>query len=530
MGRIAKSRISLILLVMVCLFAFTGCSKTLEPETEEALGEKGLASFSDIDEYVQQQIMAGDIPGLAVVIVQGDKVVYLEGFGVTSVKTPSPVSPQTVFDLASSSKSFTALAVLLLRDEGLVDLDAPVQRYLPDFQLADPEASAQITVRQLLNQTGGLPGTFSEPLLYHDGSDAFDKMVAALGRVRLNQSPGSSFEYANMNYSLLGALVEKVSGIPFEDFVQQRIFTPLGMAHTTLYPSQAREFERADGHQPMFGQIVARDIPIFRSAVPVGWVMSSAEDMGEWLIAQLNEGRTASGQVIAASDIEEMHTPGVLFTRNGEEVGYGMGWFVGHNAGELAIWHGGDTPNFMSDMILLPEYKLGVVVLANTQTSTIGHSIGPGVASLILGLKLESSVVPWWAHWRAIDSIATGGVVLVLLLVLAWLAYIWRGWRQFRAKKRHFIGSSLASRMLPVWQMVLYISPLVLLVMITVAGFVVVQSLFGYNFYEVLIKFRMAAPPGVWLSGVMLVSIISLWAITLAALALVTRGSKSEAL
>jgi len=288
--------------------------------------------------------------------------------------------------------------------------------------------------------------------------------------------------------------------------------------------------DRADGHQPMFGRVVTRNIPIFRGALPAGWVMSSAQDMGKWLTIHLNGGGTAEGQVIPADDIKEVHTPGVLFEENGEEVGYGMGWFVGHGPdGVLLIWHGGDTPNFMSDMILLPEHQLGVVVLANSQASTIGHSIGPGVANLILGLELEPSAVPWWAYWKAVDTIAIGVLVFASFLVLAWVTYIWWLWRQFWAKKRHFVGSSLAGRMLPAWQLALYVAPLVLLAMFAVAGFLVVQALYGYNFFEVLILFGMAAPPGVWLSGWILIAGILLWAVLPAVLALFTRGSKSAA-
>jgi CubicO group peptidase (beta-lactamase class C family) len=527
----AKGRLGLILLIMACPFALFSSGYSKAPEAEPTVvSSPDTSSFPEVDEYIKQKMMAEDIPGLAVVVVQGDKIVYMKGFGVTSLKNPSPVTPQTVFDLASSSKSFTALGVLLLRDDGLIDLDAPVQQYLPDFQLADREASAQITVRQLLNQTGGLPGNFSEPLVFQQGEDAMEKMIAALHRVKLNHPPGSSFEYADVNYCLLGALIERVAGIPFEDYMQQKLFTPLGMTHTTLYPSEAAGFDRADGHQPMFGRVVTRNIPIFRSASPAGWVMSCAEDMGQWLIVHLNDGRTAEGQSIPAKDIEEVHTPSVLFEENGEEVGYGMGWLVGHGPDdELLIWHGGDTPNFMSDMILLPEYHLGVVVLVNSQASTIGHSIGPGVANLILGLKLEPVAVPWWAHWKAVDTTATGVLVFASFLVLALVAYIWRVWWQFRAKKRHFVGSLLADRMPPAWQMFLSLVPIGLLVMFAIAAFLVVQILYGYNLYKALIMFQLESPPGIYISGMMVIVSVLLWAILLAFLALFTRGSKSEA-
>jgi putative ATP-binding cassette transporter len=531
MNRMVTGKIGSILLITICFssLTFIGCSRASQLEPEAVSGLDNTDAYPEVDEYIKQQMMAEDIPGLAVVVVKGDEIIYLKGFGVTSLEEPSQVTPQTIFDLASISKSFTALGVLLLEDEGLIELDAPVQQYLPDFQLADPRG-AEITVRQLLNQTSGLPGTFSEPLIFHQGNDAMEQMVASLDHVRLNRPPGSSFEYADINYCLLGALIERVTGMTFEEYMEQKLFIPLGMSHTTLYPDEADELGRADGHQPMFGQIVARNMPIWRSALPAGWVMSSAEDMGKWLIVHLNCGCTAEGQVIPADDIEEAHTPAVLFEENGEEVGYCMGWFSSYGSNDVPlIWHGGDSPNFTTDMILLPEHQLGVVVLVNSQASAIGHSIAPGVANLILGLELEPMAVPWWAYWKAIDTMATVALVFISLLLLALVLYIWRVWRQFRNKKRRFLGSSLAGPMLPVWQLVLYITPLVLLSMFALAGYLVIQALYGYNFYEVLILFQAASPPGVYISGMMFILTVFLWAFLLAFLALFTRGSKPAA-
>jgi len=504
----AIRRIGYILLIIVCLsiLTFIGCGNNAESGISCVSSPETSASYPEVDDYVEQQIVNEDIPGLAVVVVQGDEIVYLKGFGITSLNDPSPVTPQTIFDLASISKSFTALGVLLLRDGGLIELDTPVQQYLPDFQINDPRG-AEITVRQLLNQTSGLPGTLSAPLMFHDGEDAMEEMIAALSQVRLNQPPGSSFEYADINYCLLGAMIERVTGMTFEDYMKQKIFIPLGMAHTALYPDEADELGRADGHQAMYGRIVARNMPIFRSAAPAGWVMSSAEDMGKWLIIHLNDGYTAEGQLIPMEDIEETHTPAVMFEESGEQLGYGMGWFVNCEPDDVScIWHGGDTPNFTTDMIILPEYQLGVVVLVNSQASTIGHSIAPGIANLILGLELEPMVVPWWAHWKTIDTIATVALIFIALLVLALVFYIWRAWWQFRTKERYFIGSSLAGRMLPVWYLVLHIAPLVLLAVFAVAVYLMMQAVYGYNFYEVLFLFRLVAPPGVWLSGIMLIT------------------------
>ncbi|MCJ7764291.1 MAG: beta-lactamase family protein [Dehalococcoidales bacterium] len=304
----ARSKISFILLTMVCLssLAFTGCNQTAGAEIPSTSSPETATAYPEVDDYVIQQMIDEDIPGVAVVIVQGEEITYLKGFGVTSLSDPSPVTPQTIFDLASISKSFTALGVLLLRDEGLIDLDAPVQQYLPDFRLDDPQA-ANITVRQLLNQTSGLPGNLSAPLIFQQGEDEMKAVVAAANRLRLNRPPGSSFEYADINYCLLGALIERVTGITFEEYIEQKIFIPLGLENTTLYPDKAAKLDRADGHQPMYGRVISRNMTIYRSALPAGWAMSSAEDMGEWLIAHLNYGFTAKGQIIPAADIEEFN-------------------------------------------------------------------------------------------------------------------------------------------------------------------------------------------------------------------------------
>ncbi|MFH1663101.1 MAG: serine hydrolase domain-containing protein [Chloroflexota bacterium] len=522
----AKSRIGSILLIIVCLSSllFISCNNTGKPEITSISSPAISASYPEIDDYITQQMEADNIPGLAVVVVQGDGVVYCKGFGVASIKTNLPVTPQTIFDLASVSKSFTALGVLLLRDDGLIDLDASVQKYLPDFQPNDP-MSSHITVRQLLNHTSGLPGAFSAPLIFQQGDDEMAELVAVLSRVRLNREPGSSFEYADINYCLLGALIERVSGITFEDYMQHKIFIPLGMDNTTLYPEEAAALDRADGHQSMYGQVVARNMPIYRSALPAGWVMSCAEDMGKWLVAHLNAGYTAGGQIIPAADIKEAHTPAVMFNENGEETGYGMGWFISSADDVSIIWHGGDTPSFTADMILLPDYEMGVVVLVNSQACTIGHSIASGVANLVLGLELDPMQVPWWAHWKAIDTLAIIALVFISLLVLVLIFYIWYIWRQFRARKRHFIGSSFAGSVLPVWQQVFYVVPLILISMFVLAGYLVVKTLYGYNLFEVLFLFRLGAPPGVYISGVALLIILFVWALMLAFVGLFTRSS-----
>lgn len=519
-------RIGSILLAILCLscFIIPGCGNNADTPAGGSLSAEAASSYPQVDEYIRRQMEDDNIPGMAVAVVQAGEIIYLNGLGVASLDTQLPVTLQTIFDLASVSKSFTALGVLLLRDDGLIDLDAPVKQYLPDFKMDDPRAS-EITVRQLLNQTSGLPGEFSAPLIFQDGEAAMQQVIASTSRLRLNREPGSSFEYADINYCLLGALVERISGTTFENYMQQRIFTPLGMENTTLYPDIAAALDRADGHQPLYGGVVVRNMPIYRGALPVGWVMSCAEDMARWLIVHLNNGYVDAEQVFPAATIEEAHKQTVSFEENGREMGYGMGWFIDNTDADASlVWHGGDTPNFTADMFLLPQYQAGIVVMVNSQACTSGHSIAPGVANIIFGLELDTMTVPWWAHWKRIDTVATFGLIFVSLLLLAMLAYLIRIIWQFRVKKRHFFNSAAAGSRLPLWRLVLYVVPLVLIMMFTFAGYLVVQTLYGYNLFEVAVLFRLGVPPGVYITGVSLILVVFAWMLLLAFVALFTRG------
>jgi CubicO group peptidase (beta-lactamase class C family) len=519
-----------ILLVIICLInlIFSGCGSSAVSATGTKLSTQSTSLYPQVEEYIQQQMEADNIPGMAVVVVQGHEVIYLNGFGVVSLDTQQTVTPQTIFDLASVSKSFTALGVLLLRDEGLVELDASVRQYLSDFMPDKPQA-AEITVRQLLNHTSGLPGEFSAPLIFQDGKDALQKIISNANRLKLNREPGSSFEYADINYCLLGALIEEVSGLTFEDYMQQKIFSPLGMGNTTLYPEIAAALDRADGHQPFYGGIIVRNIPVYRGALPAGWVMSCAEDIARWLIVHLNNGFIDGEQIIPAVTIEETHAVAVLYEEDGKKIGCGMGWLIDNSNEDISlVWHGGDTPNFTTDMLMLPQYETGIAVMINSQASTTGHNIAPAVANLVLGLGLDTMTVPWWAHWKMIDTMAIYGLIFVILLLLALLFYMLRIIWQLRAKKRHFFKSEAAGPRPPVWQMALYIAPLVLITMFIIASYLVVQTLFGYNLFEVAVLFRLGVPPGVYITGVFLIITVFLWIILLAIIALVTRGGRKQ--
>ena len=209
------------------------------------------SDFNTIDDYITARMERARIPGLSVAIVKGDQIVYLKGYGQAD-PAGRAVTPQTPFIIGSISKTFTALAAMQLVEAGKVDLDAPVQRYLPWFRVADPQASAQITVRSLLNHTSGLPQK-ADTFLWADQDDGvLERTVRYLKTVELAR-PIGTFGYSNANYQILGLIVQVVSGQSYEAYVEQHIFAPLDMQASFTSQRQAQQRGMATGYRWWFG-------------------------------------------------------------------------------------------------------------------------------------------------------------------------------------------------------------------------------------------------------------------------------------
>src|SRR5687768_2971550 len=197
---------------------------------KRSFAQDSLTDFEAVDTYISTRMRELGIPGAALVIVQGDHIAHLKAFGVADA-SGRLVTPQTPFFTGSTGKSFTALAIMQLVETGKIKLDESVQTYLPWFRVADVNASKIITVRQLLNQTSGLPGSIGqEQLANSDLSDvAIENNVRALANVELSTAPGERYEYSNANYVTLGMIIQAVSGQSYETYIREHIFKPLDM-------------------------------------------------------------------------------------------------------------------------------------------------------------------------------------------------------------------------------------------------------------------------------------------------------------
>ncbi len=362
------------------------------------------ASVDAIDAYIEGQMQRLNIPGASLAIIEGDRITHRRGFGRARPGGAAP-TPQTPFFIGSLTKSFTALAVMQLVEAGKVELDAPVQRYLPWFRVADPQASAAMTVRHLLNQTSGL-STLAGSLVLADFDDrpgAAERQVRGLSTLKLTRPAGAKWEYSNLNYNILGLIVEAASGEAYAPYIQNHIFNPLGMRHSYTSRAEAEQNGLAVGHRHWFSiPFPARNLAIPSGSLPSGQLISSAEDMAHYLIAHLNGGRYGEAQILSEAGIDELHRGAAEYSAGKISAGrYGMGWFDIDLGQTKTYSHSGNVPDFSAFMAIIPEQKKGVVLLLNADPyglPPITGELGMGLTALLAGEEpapTQLDFIPW---------------------------------------------------------------------------------------------------------------------------------------
>jgi len=403
-NRVSRTRVgirarrrSIVIALTLAALVFGGAYFVSKPGSERpaANGAETDPRFAEIERFVRDEMAAQRVPGLALGIVEGDRIIYMRGFG-TADDSGKAVTAQTPFIIGSVSKSLTALAVMQLVEANKIELDAPVQRYLPWFRVADEQASAEITVRHLLNQTSGL-STKTGRSFQGDGDTsgtALEQAVRKLKTVALTEPVGSKHQYSTINYSVLGLIVQTVTGQSYERYVERRILDPLRMRNSFTSEDAAKPRGLATGHNYWFGRPRAAHVEYNRGLLPAGYLISSVEDMTHYLISQLNGGRYVGRSVLSSQGIDELHRPAVRTPE--ADTSYGMGWFVGPVNDIPAIHHQGETFNFHANVVLVPQSRTGVVVLMNAENSldlfTNGRmgTIADGVTSLLEGREPPS--------------------------------------------------------------------------------------------------------------------------------------------
>lgn len=343
------------------------------------------APLQGLDQYIAQAIKDHQIPGLAIAVVRNDSVVFEKGYGVRTAGTSQPVDAHTSFSIGSGTKGFTAAALGLFVDEGRVKWDDPVVKYLPDFALADPWVTKEITLRDLLTHRTGIGSDF---LYYGAPFDRYEA-VKRLRGAKASRPFRYGFFYSNNMYVVAGLIVEKVSGLKWEEFISRRLFAPLGMSESTTNVA-ALEVNRnvATPHRIRQGKLAATPYRHLDNTAPSGAINSSVHDMTQWMRMQLKEGGTLgpNGQpILSKAVMGEMHRPQTTF----EDGAYGMGWFVFEHQRHRMLMHAGGIDGMYAIVSLLPEKHTGVVVLTNLEGHFLPNALALWIFDRTLGLQPE---------------------------------------------------------------------------------------------------------------------------------------------
>ncbi|MED4953674.1 serine hydrolase domain-containing protein [Paenibacillus macerans] len=360
-----------------------------------------------IDAFMYESMTKLQIPGASLAIVKGDQVLYQNGYGISGPGR-TPVTAQTPFVIGSVSKSFTALAVMQLADAGKIDLEAPVRQYLPWFRVADEAASAQIRIKHLLHQTSGL-STYDGQVSLTQGGLPIGQHLRNLKRVKLTEPVGTAYQYSNLNYDILGGIIEAVSGMSYGDYIQQNIYAPLNMTHSYASPNSAQDL--AAGYQPVFGLMLPTKMINHEGTVPSGYLVSSAEDMSKYLIAQINQGRFGKTSVVSERSAAIMHAPAVQMW--GSQY-YGMGWSIDKDRNW--VYHDGSTENTYSKMIIDGDY--GIILLVNSMDFfhiDAYDQITAGIDRILHGKQPDTAGMDTYKK----DFLLVAAIALAVLLYLA---------------------------------------------------------------------------------------------------------------
>ncbi|MCP4218885.1 MAG: serine hydrolase, partial [bacterium] len=381
-------------------------------------GEKNAPlSLSDIDKRIRKLLKKGNIPGAVIVTVrQGEELIRTYGYA-DGVKTEP--TADTLFQLGPCSQPFTALAALQLEKEGRIRLDEPVSTYLPGFKMSIKQQAYPITLRQLLLQTGGIPENTISCIREGNGKDALQQAVNNLAGRELSAIPGTRFIDTPINYTIIGAVIEKVTGMTFEDYLQKQVLKPLGLENTYAGRNETSTHS-AVGHKIGFFSARSYQPPEFRGYNPSTFFISNGNDMARWLKLQLGLMQSPFGELIQKSCEADLTTPPSPLTLGNNAMGRHV---FQENGGRIV--QAGSTPNFSAYMAFNPSTKTAVAVLANSN-SAMTTVLGKIVLRTLNGEKNIPAALPP-ASFDKYVSLLSIIMMGCLLLVLAYLVVVIMG-------------------------------------------------------------------------------------------------------
>lgn len=372
-----------------------------------------LAQPPQLDATVERVRQTFDVPGIAVAIVKDGKVVLQKGYGVRKLGGTTPVTPRSMFRIASNTKAFTTAALAILVDEGKLSWDDRVVDRMPSFQMHDPYVTREMNIRDLLTHRSGL-GLGAGDLMFWPATDLNPaEIVRRIRYIPLATSFRSKYAYDNLLYLVAGHIIESVSGKPWEQYLKERIWTPLGMTHTAGNTRALMDptADIAEPHARADGKLVVLEHTDHDNNAPAGSMNSSVEDLSKWMLVQLDRG----GKIFTAARSKEMWSPHTIIPVQDPPKGapaafsavqpqfntYGLGWGLRDYRGRKLVGHTGTLAGYVSRTVLVPELNLGVVILTNQEESAAHGAIANTVVDHYLG----APAVDWVSAFRDLVAI-----------------------------------------------------------------------------------------------------------------------------
>lgn len=381
---LATCSIALSLLILMTLFfklnvPSKGKAQIISPNDRQINSEADdniQKMILNVEKLIGKKMNEAIMPGLSVAIVKDNKTIYMSGFGYANINSRKKATSDTLYQIGSNSKAFTALGVLQLQKDGFIDFNDEITKYIPWLKFYYEGNEASVTIEEFLHHTSGISSCTIDriPELSEENKDAIEKTVRIIVDLQLVSKPGEKYEYATLNYDVLGLLIKYVSGMNYEDYIQKYVLDTAGLYNTYMYRSQLDINKMSAGYKVGFFSPQRYEAPIYEGNKPAGYIISNANDMAEWLKIQMG---TSSTSLLSNELIQESHVPNLNVETFGKDMAYAAGWIVYNNNG-TEIFHSGSNPNYSSYVVFRPKEKIGVAVLCNTKsycTTEIGQAI-----------------------------------------------------------------------------------------------------------------------------------------------------------
>lgn len=387
-----------------------------------------------INKLVEKTMNKSGVPGISIVLVSGNQSIYMN-YGYSNVDEHIKTSEDTYYELGSMSKAFTALGILLLEDEGKLSLTDPVTKYLPWFQVYFKgiyegkaiDKKVDLTIANLLYHTSGIPFHTIGDIPEGISDEMLEKTVRNLNGIYLDYYPGERFQYASINYDVLGLIIQMITGQTYENFIQEQVLTPLGLNHTYLFQNDAlRNGVVATGYKSAFFGIEAYNAPIYRGNVPAGYIISNSVDMDKWIRIQMGQIKVPEhlSRIINTSHIGDISVP-----TQGNYY-YAGGWNV--NIKGKDIWHGGSNPNFSSMIIMKPELELGICILTNLNSNAAEY-LARNILNIVEGKELTKYLMD---DYKSLDIVFSIVIIMAVFLSIVFLILLINALIELIQKKR----------------------------------------------------------------------------------------------